>query len=149
MSGLFKFEQDFAASLRCIPMVVRYKLDHCGVKLKLVDWLRLDPSDRQILVDTPANHALAQQQYRHLIARLIAPAPIQDLAIAPNPAWQNLQALPEPLTQKLLELGLELGLAQWQQLSDLQRFVLIKLCRAQHENHNFVPALLEFGLLEY
>jgi hypothetical protein len=37
----FAFETDFATSLRCIPllrcmpMVVRYRLDRCGVKLKL------------------------------------------------------------------------------------------------------------------
>lgn len=31
----FQFEADFIQTLRCIPLSVRYKLDTCGVKLKL------------------------------------------------------------------------------------------------------------------
>jgi hypothetical protein len=31
-------------------------------------------------------------------------------------------------------------------LTPLQRFALIKLTRSQHENNNFLPALIEFGL---
>lgn len=37
--------------------------------------------------------------------------------------------------------------AQWRDLSDLQRFTLIKLTRAGHDNDNFYPALVEFGLV--
>lgn len=36
----FAFESDFVDSLRCIPMVVRYKLDTCGIKLKLPEWVK-------------------------------------------------------------------------------------------------------------
>ncbi len=36
VNSLFQFEADFVASLRCIPIQVRYKLDTCGIKLKLV-----------------------------------------------------------------------------------------------------------------
>jgi hypothetical protein len=38
-------------------------------------------------------------------------------------------------------------LPQWQALTELQRFTLLKLSRAKHDNVNFVPALREFGLL--
>jgi len=40
----FDFEADFVLSLRCIPMIVRYKLDTYGVKLKLAHWNHFDPS---------------------------------------------------------------------------------------------------------
>ncbi len=36
--------------------------------------------------------------------------------------------------------------AEWRALSDLQRFTLTKLTRAGHDNENFFPALVEFGL---
>jgi hypothetical protein len=36
---------------------------------------------------------------------------------------------------------------QWRALSELERFVLVKLSRDNHDNVNFVPALGEFGLL--
>ncbi len=34
-TGMFDFESDFVASLRCIPMCVRFKLDLCEIKLSL------------------------------------------------------------------------------------------------------------------
>ncbi|MFM7384388.1 MAG: nitrate reductase associated protein, partial [Microcystaceae cyanobacterium] len=51
--NFFQFEQDFVASLRCIPMLVRMKLDTCGVKLKLTHWHQLDQTERQNLVTWP------------------------------------------------------------------------------------------------
>lgn len=38
--------------------------------------------------------------------------------------------------------------AQWRALTRLQRFVLIKLTRDNHDNVNFLPAMVEFGLIE-
>ena len=38
--------------------------------------------------------------------------------------------------------------AQRHALSPLQRFTLVKLSRAKHDNVNFVPAMREFGLLD-
>ena len=49
----FQFEADFVESLRCIPMQVRYKLDTCGVKLKLHHWHQLEDEERQGLVEMP------------------------------------------------------------------------------------------------
>ena len=37
---LFAFESDFVATLRCVPMAVRFKLDRCGIKLSLRQWSR-------------------------------------------------------------------------------------------------------------
>jgi hypothetical protein len=49
----FQFEADFVESLRCVPMQVRYKLDTCGVKLKLPDWNHFSQAERQQLVELP------------------------------------------------------------------------------------------------
>ena len=38
------------------------------------------------------------------------------------------------------------ALAQWQQLAPFQRYVLMKLSRKPTLNHDFVPAMREFGL---
>lgn len=35
---------------------------------------------------------------------------------------------------------------QWASLTTLRRFALFKLTRPGHDNDNFVPAMLEFGL---
>nr|WP_319421691.1 nitrate reductase associated protein [Pleurocapsa sp. FMAR1] len=36
---------------------------------------------------------------------------------------------------------------KWENLTQMQRFVLIKLSRSNHENRNFIPALKEFHLV--
>jgi hypothetical protein len=43
---IFEFELDFVRTLRCVPMIVRFKLDTCGVKLSLTHWNRFDWFDR-------------------------------------------------------------------------------------------------------
>ena len=41
MAGIeyFNFEEDFVEkNIRCIPMIVRFKMDKAGIKLKLAEW---------------------------------------------------------------------------------------------------------------
>jgi hypothetical protein len=52
MSHFFQFESDFVASLRCIPMQVRFNLDTCGIKLKLHQWNQFTPGQREKLVES-------------------------------------------------------------------------------------------------
>jgi hypothetical protein len=149
MTQLFEFEADFASSLRCIPMSVRYKLDTCGVKLKLSHWNHLTPEERQRLVDDACTTAAEIQAYRSLLHELVAahldevPA---DLPIDPQPDWMNPEAIPESVQQQGESVGVCLSQPQWASLTPLQRFVLIKLSRSQHENKNFLPALKEFAI---
>jgi hypothetical protein len=43
----FRFEEDFVEdNVRCIPMIARFKLDTCGVKLKLAEWSRMSVEER-------------------------------------------------------------------------------------------------------
>jgi hypothetical protein len=157
MSQFFQFEADFVASLRCIPMQVRFKLDTCGVKLKLHQWSCFDAGDRTALVDRPCTTAAEIQDYHDWLHGLIlarSGETATDLPIESDPDWLNEAAIPESILIKTksvaqtLEPSLELPLeiSQWAILSPLQRFALIKLSRSNHENLNFLPALQEFGL---
>ncbi len=145
---LFIFEADFAASLRCIPMVVRYNLDRCGVKLKLQHWLALAPSVRQALVELPCGTPAERRAYRDRLHTLVAatglPLPA-DLPVPETFPWEA-DTLPAEIAVKAQGLGVSLRAERWPELSPLQRFALWKLCRPSHENANFVPALREFGL---
>jgi hypothetical protein len=150
MSQFFEFEADFVQSLRCIPMQVRFKLDTCGVKLKLEQWNRFNSDDRQALVDRPCDSPLEVADYRQLLHQLIADRSGQqatDLPVDDHPAWLNPDSIPEFVQTQAITLGHPLQLAQWQQLSPLERFALIKLSRSSHENSNFLPALQEFRLV--
>ncbi|NJR39152.1 MAG: nitrate reductase maturation protein NarM [Leptolyngbyaceae cyanobacterium CSU_1_4] len=147
MTHFFQFEADFVDSLRCIPMQVRFKLDTCGVKLKLSHWNPLTSTERQALVDTPCTAASARH-YRSLIHRLVQAHALElpaDLPIDRQPAWMDETGIPESVIEKAEGA---IALAQWASLTPLQRFALIKLSRSQHENKNFLPALQEFGLLQ-
>ena len=150
MSDFFQFEMDFASSLRCIPMQVRYKLDLCGIKLKLPQWNQFSQNDRQILLDLPCQTAQQVQIYRQTLQELVAKTTGEmatDLPIEANPDWENACTIPNSVEDKSQEVGVPLTVEQWEKLTPIQRFVLIKLSRSSHENRNFVPALEEFQLV--
>jgi hypothetical protein len=150
MSKFFQFEADFVDSLRCIPMQVRYKLDNCGVKLKLAHWHQLTPAERQTLLTMPCQTVEENQTYRQFLQALIKEKTGTLAAELPrdsNPPWQDRTSLPESVQAKAAEFALNITLEQWQNLTPIQRFALIKLSRPSHENRNFYPALEEFGLV--
>lgn len=147
----FNFEEDFMEdNVRCIPMVVRFKMDAAGVKLKLSEWSKFDPEERVKLALLPTDQNEAIADYHQYLIALIAKYTgnaATKLAIDQQPAWANLQQIPEMLIEKSNEIALNLSLNQWQSLTDIQRFALLKLCRPGHENKNFPKAVKEFGLL--
>jgi len=146
----FKFEQDFVEdNVRCIPMVVRFKLDACGVKLKLAEWSTFSASERTMLAMTPCNTYDNVMRYREHLRLLVwkhTGSEATPLSVDENPLWSILSRIPDMLLAKLQELGARISLQQWQSLSDLQRFALIKLSAAKHEQKNFPKALKEFNL---
>lgn len=145
----FQFESDFVDSLRCIPMQMRYKLDSCGVKLKLPHWLQLTPEERQTLTSLPCSTAAEMQSYRSLLHQLVQSHTGEipsDLPIDSHPAWLDQTTIPESVQEKAQTLAVPMTLEQWAALTPLQRFALIKLSRSQHENKNFLPALKEFQI---
>lgn len=148
MSQFFEFEQDFIQSLRCIPMVMRYKLDNCGVKMKLEHWGKFTEAEKQQFVAMPCETPEEAQVYHEALQSLIevkTGAKAKALEIDPNPLWLQAE-IPAQVLEKAAECQVSLTVEKWQNLTNLQRFALIKLSRPSHENHNFVPALKEFGI---
>ncbi len=147
MSPFFHFEADFINSLRCIPMQVRFKLDTCGIKLKLTHWHQFEDSDRRTLVELPCTTPTEVQHYREFLTHLISQRTgetAKDFPVEPQPDWLNAQDIPSSVLAKAQEVGLAIAPAQWGDLSPIQRFALIKLSRSAHENRNFLPAWHEF-----
>ena len=150
MSDFFEFEADFVESLRCIPMQVRFKLDTCGVKLKLHQWSLFNADDRLQLVDRACVSGSEIEAYRAFLGELIllrSGEVASELAIDPEPPWLNDLAIPDSVMEKAESVGVVLLGSQWVMLDPLRRFALIKLSRSNHENTNFRPALEEFGLV--
>ena len=150
MSKFFQFEADFVDSLRCIPMQVRYKLDTCGVKLKLAHWNHFSQSERETLVEMPCNTDQEIASYREFLHQLVLEktgTQANDLPIETHPAWIDTTNIPSQVQEKAQELGINLSLEKWATLTTLERFALIKLSRSSHENANFLPAMKEFNLI--
>ncbi|AMA10397.1 nitrate reductase associated protein [Picosynechococcus sp. PCC 73109] len=149
MTDFFGFEQDFIASLRCIPMIMRYKLDTCGVKMKLDHWHKLTEAEKTQLIqmscETPAEVKFYHETLQGLITEKTG-TPAKVLDIDPNPPWLQPE-IPTQVLEKAQNCNVEITPAQWQHLTPLQRFALLKLSRPSHENHNFVPALKEFKVI--
>jgi hypothetical protein len=147
----FDFEEDFVEeNVRCIPMTVRFKMDAAGIKLKLTEWSKFSEDERIELAIKPAATKAEIAMYHGYLAALIKKythAAATALAVDSIPAWANLKLIPALLQEKAKEFNLIISLVQWQQLTNLQRFALLKLCRPGHENKNFPKAIKEFNLL--
>ncbi|WP_138498361.1 nitrate reductase associated protein [Nostoc sp. PA-18-2419] len=146
----FQFEADFVDSLRCIPMQVRYKLDTCGIKLKLFDWNQMTTKERQALVELPCATETEIQSYREYIEQLILQRTgiaVAKLPIESHPAWLDSATVSPSVQKKAQEIGVVLTQQKWAALRPLQRFALIKLSHSAHENKNFPRAIAEFNLL--
>jgi hypothetical protein len=149
---MFQFEQDFAGSLRCIPMAVRFKLDRCGVKLSLRQWSHFEAEERSRLLQRACHKPPEVEAYRGELEALIrtrSNQPAEYLPIEAAPPWADASRVPPQLIE--FAAGLQVpapSSVRWATLSPLQRFVLLKLSRAKHDHVNFIPAMREFGLID-
>ena len=129
-------------------MAVRRKLDLAGIKLKLQHWSELHEAERAELLawadDTAAIEALRQ----HLLERsaALSAGQAKDLPRPDAEPWQQAEQLPDVLAASCAQLGLVLRSGGWRDLTELQRFALVKLSHPGHEHRNLPRALAEFGL---
>ncbi|MDA0216398.1 MAG: nitrate reductase associated protein [Cyanobacteria bacterium] len=148
-STCFDFEADFTADLRCIPMAVRRKLDLAGIKLKLQHWSELHETERAELLAWADDPAAIEALRQHLLERsaALSAGQAKDLPRPDAEPWQQATQLPDVLAASCAQLGLELPSGGWGELTELQRFALVKLSHPGHEHRNLPRALAEFGLL--
>jgi len=146
--ALFSFEGDYQTDLRCIPMLVRHRLDECGIKLSLKDWVKLGPQLRATVLTSAVSKKLEKfaDTVEDLVARRTG-APPTRMDIDPAPAWADTQKIPDEVAAKAVAEQVVITPAQWAGLAPLQRFALFKLSRSSHKNENFVPACREFGVV--
>ncbi len=149
MTQFFQFEADFVDSLNCIPMQVRYKLDTCGVKLKLNHWNKFSQEIRQALCDRPCATSEEIKDYHDWLQQQVVEqtgTEAKELIVDENPPWMDAANVPEILQAKAQAFDITISAEQWAKLTPLQRFALIKLSSSSHENANFIPAIKEFNL---
>lgn len=148
--GVFAFEADFARDLRCIPMVVRFKLDRICIKLSLKQWTKIGHANRRALAELACDTPHETAGYRLALLRMIAQHTLEPVVALPaetDPAWADPSRVPAQVIAQAAAAGISPPTAsQWARLPTLKRFALLKLARSNHDNHNFEPAMQEFGL---
>lgn len=146
----FLFEEDFIEqNVRCIPMIVRFKMDAAGIKLKLAEWAKFKPEERIELAIKECSTEKEVAMYKDHLAQLVmirAARPATLMEIDRNPEWAQVNVIPVSVQEKANEFGWKISIGQWASLTNLQRFALLKLKRPGHENENFPIAMKEFGL---
>ena len=146
----FEFEKDFMENnIRCIPMIVRFKLDAVGIKLKLAEWSRFTVEERTRLTEksciTPEEIKSYREEVRNLV-RLRTGSEPTALSVENNPAWFDVSDINLEIQEQAREYNWEISVEQWRSLTNLQRFALLKLSKPGHENKNFPKAMKEFSL---
>jgi hypothetical protein len=147
---LFAFEADFVATLRCVPMAVRFKLDRVGIKLTLRQWSRMQREDRQRLLSTPCASEAEVERYRTCLCDLIRLRSGEEPRVLDEPPtgamWPR-HPMPDSVRRQAKLQGLrEPNAARWSQLPELHRFALVKLSRDNHDNINLAAAMRELGV---
>lgn len=146
----FTFEADFVEdNVRCIPMIVRFKLDACGIKLKLKEWSKMETEERENLATLSCETDQEVADYKKYLIDVIKKHTGEtgtEIPVMTNPPWTRVDEIPYPLQEKLKEFNWAISIVQWLKLSELQRFVLLKLSYPGHENANFPKAMREFNL---
>ncbi|GLU55643.1 nitrate reductase associated protein [Dyadobacter frigoris] len=145
----FDFESDFVESLRCIPMIVRYKLDSCGIKLKLPEWVKISVEEKNQLAFLPCYLDSEIDQYGEFVNKLVWKYANHEASLlaSVDDSWNILNEIPEEVQTKAAEWNCPaLAQKQWIELDTLQRFALVKLSRSGHEGKNFPRAIQEFGI---
>src|SRR6185312_3777371 len=68
----FRFEEDFIEqNVRCIPMIVRFKMDAVGIKLKLAEWSKFSLAERKELALRNCSTFVELSDYRNYLAELV------------------------------------------------------------------------------
>ena len=147
----FTFENDFVNTLKCVPMIVRYKLDSCGIKLRLAEWAKFSLEDKKALAYMPCYTAREVAKYGDYVKKIVRKHYSHEASTLTfvDDSWNKIHEIPVEVQKKAAEWDCpEVTLKNWMNMDTLQRFALVKLSRSGHEGQNFPVALKEFGGFE-
>ncbi|HLX01430.1 MAG TPA: nitrate reductase associated protein [Trinickia sp.] len=150
---LFDFEVISSENLTFMPMSVRFNLDRFGLRISLAQWQMLPLEDRALLARFPVEEdsdSAIEPNFDHALFEMMRThANVEPDWFSPDgaPAWRNTEIVPEGvLNQSSIARLIAPTPEKWAQLDPFKRYVLTKLSRKPEGNHDFIPAMKEFGL---
>jgi hypothetical protein len=147
---LFNFEVESSENFTYIPMSVRFNLDRFGLRITLAQWQLLPLEDRKLLARFPVEEDTEiEPNFDHALFEMLRThANVEPEWFTPEeaPAWRSTDSVPDSVAHQAQQAGLATpSVARWAELEPFQRYVLAKLSRKSEINHDFVPAMKEFG----
>jgi hypothetical protein len=143
----FQFEAEVYASLNCVPMQTRRKLDAVGLKIGLAQWQQLARGERLMICHAPA----ALEDERQALRIFIEETTLARCGTRPKElpeearrAARPPQSPPPQLVANARTHGVELTPSAWNSLDDDERYALTKLGGDEKVSHNLKAALNEF-----
>src|SRR6187402_3383893 len=92
----FQFEEEFMENnIRCIPMIIRFKMDMAGIKLKLSEWKKFSPEERIELALLSCDFNDGSKQYAWYLEGLIKKHTGRNpmnIEVNKTPAWKDLHS---------------------------------------------------------
>jgi len=151
---LFTFEIASSENFAYIPLSVRFHLDRTGLRISLDQWQRLPLDVRIVLASYPVEALPAAQTVPDAFAPALQEALLahtgEQLESETPPSFLPGDDVAEVYPGLAVQCDLAglppVALADWAVLSRFQRYALAKLSRKPRANHDFVPAMREFGL---
>ncbi len=146
---VFGFESDYREDLHFIPMSMRYRLDLCGIHLKLDTWQKMPVQKRFNLSAAAIDTGAEREEFRSRLLHLadLCGQGSEAPAILPPcepEEWSGKVPPPETVRKACLDAKLHLEPQVWAGLPEIQRYALFKLSRSSHRGNTFVLALREF-----
>ncbi|MBK5270331.1 MAG: nitrate reductase associated protein, partial [Bacteroidia bacterium] len=126
------------------------KMDLVGIKLQLSEWSMFSIEEKNELVLKVCGNDEEKRTYRNFLSALVLKYTgmgATPLNVEQQPLWADLENISEALQEKAMQFDWKISIEQWQGLTNLQRFALLKLCRPGHENKNFPKAMKEFNIV--
>lgn len=147
----FRFEGDIHASLECVPLCVRRKLDLAALKISLEGWQALARAERIALCHLPVDGPGDLAMYRDVLHGFCARAGVELKPLHDDDAaartW-NATSIPPRLDARLRELGARLDDAAWRALPEDPRYALFKLSDPKRDPRKLAACCAELGLVD-
>ncbi|MDQ9169136.1 nitrate reductase associated protein [Oxalobacteraceae bacterium R-40] len=156
MNEMLQFEIEKCRGLRRFPMYFRLKLDVCGIKLSKRDWISFDLAEKERLISMPCETPEQIMAFREKLKSMIRACggnsfefPAIGVLHHGQGPWADKAKVPDTVRQQVNALlNGALNLDRWANLSDLQRFALIKLTTPGKIKPDLRIVLEEFSLLD-
>jgi hypothetical protein len=142
----FKFEQEVYATLSCVPMAARRKLDRVGLKISLSQWQQLGRGERLAICHLPAELPEEREALDLLVREAVNNRCGTAVKELPADARESAEPPASPaaeLVERARTAGVTFGQREWDRLDADERYALTKLGGGAEASHNFAAALKE------